>query len=254
MKNVWNIAKREFLAYFTSPMAYILTATFLLITGYMFYQIMASFIQYSLQYQQFNVGKSVTLTDAVIQPLFGSMNTVLLFIFPMITMRLIAEERKNETLPLILTAPIRLIEFILGKFLASLMLVSVMLGLTLVYPIILTVFGNPEWGPILGAYLGSLFMISCYLAIGLVFSATTDNQIIAGSLTFAASLFFWIINWASQSVGSTWGEVLNYLSLINHYQPFARGLIVSSDLIFFVSFISVGLYLAHQVLDSYRWR
>ncbi len=254
MKNIWTIARRDFMAYFTSPLAYILISLLLLITGYMFSQIVFGFIQHMMTYQQFNMGKPVSITEGVIQPLFGSINTILLFIFPMITMRLIAEERKNETLPLILTSPITLMQFILGKFLSSVLLISVMLALTLVYPIVLQVYGNPEWGPIVGGYLGTLLMVSCYLAIGLFFSAMTENQLIAGALTFGASLLFWIINWAAQSVDSTTGAFLNYMSLISHYQTFGTGLIVSSDVFFFLSFIAVGIYLTHQVLDSYRWR
>lgn len=190
----------------------------------------------------------------MIQPLFGSINTIFLFLFPMITMRLVAEERKNETLPLIFTSPITMLEFILGKFLSSVMLVLVILALTTVYPAVLFVFGNPEIGPIIGSYIGTLLMISCYLSMGLLFSAMTDNQLVAGALTFGGSLLFWIINWASQSVDSVTGEVLNYLSLINHYNSFTQGLINSSDVIFYLSFISVGIFLTHRVLDSFRWR
>lgn len=254
MKNIWSIARRDFRAYFTSPVAYIVIALMLLVSGFMFQNILVSFIQRQMSYQQFNMGKPVSLTEGVILPLFGSINTVFLFLFPMITMRLVAEERRNETLPLILTAPITLLEFILGKFLSSVMFVGVILGLTLVYPLILFAYGNPELGPIVGTYLGTLLMISCYLAMGLLFSSMTDNQLVAGALTFAGSLMFWIINWASQSTDSTTGAILNYLSLINHYNAFSQGLVNSADVIFYLSFISVGLFLTHRVLDSLRWR
>ncbi len=254
MNNIWTIAKRDFRSYFASPVAYIVIALLLLISGFMFQNILVSFIQRAMTYQQFNMGKQISLTEGVIQPLFGSINTIFLFLFPMITMRLVAEERKNETLPLIFTSPITMLEFILGKFLSSVMLVLVILALTTVYPAVLFVFGNPEIGPIIGSYIGTLLMISCYLSMGLLFSAMTDNQLVAGALTFGGSLLFWIINWAAQSVDSVTGEVLNYLSLINHYNSFTQGLINSSDVIFYLSFISVGIFLTHRVLDSFRWR
>lgn len=254
MNNIWTIARRDFRSYFASPVAYIVIALVLLISGFMFQNILVSFIQRAMTYQQFNMGKQISLNEGVVQPLFGSINTVFLFLFPMITMRLVAEERRNETLLLIFTSPISMMEFILGKFLSSVMLVLVILGMTGVYPAILLIFGNPEIGPIIGSYIGTLLMISCYLAMGLLFSAMTDNQLVAGALTFGGSLLFWIINWAVQSVDSVTGEVLNYLSLINHYNSFTQGLINSSDVIFYLSFILVGLFLTHRVLDSYRWR
>ncbi|MFN7684857.1 MAG: ABC transporter permease subunit [Oligoflexia bacterium] len=254
MRNIWTIAKRDFLAYFTSPVAYIVLTLLFGMSSFMFYQILKSFMIQSAAFQSAQMGQLPSLTDAVANPTLGSINTVLLFVFPLITMRLVAEERKNETLPLILTSPITLLEFILGKFLSSLMFLAILLGVSLVYPAILFAYGNPELGPILGAYLGTLLMVGCYLSIGLLFSAMTDNQLVAAALTFGASLMFWIISWAAQSAGSTLGDVLNYLSLINHYQSFARGTIVSSDVLYFLSFITVGIFLTHRVLDSYRWR
>jgi len=254
MKNIWTIARRDFRAYFTSPVAYIVIALILLISGFMFQNILAGFVQQQMMAKQFHMAKPTPLTDGIILPLFGSINTVFLFLFPMITMRLVAEERRNETLPLIFTAPIRLIDFILGKFLSSVMFVGVILALTLVYPGLLAFYGNLEIGPIVGTYVGTLLMISCYLAMGLLFSSMTDNQLVAGALTFGASLMLWIINWAAQSADSTTGAILNYVSLVNHYSSFSQGLISSSDVIFYLSFISVGLFLTHRVLDSLRWR
>lgn len=254
MKNIWSIARRDFRAYFTSPVAYIVIALMLLVSGFMFQNILASFVQRQMTYHGFGMGKTPSLGEGVIQPFYGSINTVFLFLFPMITMRLIAEERKNETLPLILTAPVTLLEFILGKFFSSVLFVAVILGLSLIYPAILFYYGNPEIGPVIGANLGTLLMCSCYLSMGLLFSSMTENQLVAGALTFAGSLMSWIINWASQSTDSTTGAVLDYLSLTSHYTSFSQGLINTSDVIFFLSFISVGLFLTYKVLESLRWR
>lgn len=254
MKNVWTIARRDFRAYFTSPIAYIVIAGFLGIMGWMFFFSLSHFNMQNMQYQQFNMGKSVSITEGIVRPLYGNMNVIFLFLVPFITMRLFAEERKIHTIELLMTSPVTLTEVILGKFLSSLLLVKVMLGLTLVYPIVLFLTGNPDLGPIVTSYLGTLLLAGCYLALGILFSAMTENQIVAGALTFAAGLFFWLVSWATQAAGPVFGDLLQYLSLITHFNGFSQGLINTSDLMFYLSFIGIGLFLTHRVLDSYRWR
>ena len=254
MTNIWTVARRDFKTYFTSPIAYIVIAGFLVIMGWMFFFNLSHFNLQNLQYRQFNMGKPTSITDGIIRPLYGNMNVIFLFLVPFITMRLFAEEKKAHTIELLMTSPISLFEIILGKFLSSFMLIAVMLGLTVVYPIVLFLTGNPDIGPILTSYLGTLFLASCYLSIGILFSAMTENQIVAGALTFAAGLFFWLISWATQAAGPIWSGFLMYLSLIGHYNNFGQGLIDTSDVVFYVSFIGIGLFLTHRVLDSYRWR
>ncbi len=253
-KNAWIISKKDFRTYFTSPIAYIVIAGFMLIMGWMFFYTLSHFEMQSMQYQQYNMGKGPSITDAIIRPLYGNMNVIFLFLVPFITMRLFAEEKKLHTFELLMTSPVTLTEIVLGKFLSSLLLISIMLGITIVYPIILFVGGNPDLGPIVTSYIGTLLLASCYLSLGIFFSSLTENQIVAGSLTFASALFFWLVNWASQASGPTWGEVLNYLSLISHFNNFSQGLLNSSDVIYYLSFIGLGLFLTHRVLDSYRWR
>ncbi|MCM2276505.1 MAG: ABC transporter permease [Oligoflexia bacterium] len=254
MRNIWTIARRDFRAYFTSPIAYIVIAGFLAIMGWMFFWNLSHFNLQNLQYQQFRMGKGASITEGIIRPLFGNMNVIFLFLVPFITMRLFAEERKQHTIELLMTSPVTLTEIILGKFLSSLLLVGTMLVLTLVYPITLFLTGNPDLGPIVTSYLGTIFLTGCYLSLGILFSSMTENQIVAGALTFAAGLFFWLISWASQSAGAVWGDVLSYLSLIGHYNNFGQGIINSTDVVFYLSFIGIGLFLTHRVLDSFRWR
>jgi ABC-2 type transport system permease protein len=254
IKNIWTVAHRDFKSYFTSPVAYIIIAGFLGIMGWMFFFNLSHFATQNLQYQQFNMGKAANITEGIIRPLYGNMNVVFLLIVPFITMRLFAEEKKNHTIELLMTSPLSLTEIILGKFLSSLLLVSVMMVLTLFYPAVLFVTGNPELGPIVTSVLGTLLLCSCYLSIGILFSAMTENQIVAGALTFAAGLFFWLISWGAQSAGPVWSDILQYLSLIGHYNNFGQGTIDTSDLVFYFSFIGIGLFLTHRILDSYRWR
>lgn len=254
MKNVWTIAKRDFWAYFTSPIAYIVIAGFMVIMGWMFFNNLTHFNLQNMQYQQYNMGRGISITDGIIRPLYGNMNVIFLFLVPFITMRLFAEEKKQQTIALLLTSPITLTEMVLGKFISSLLLVLVMLLLTFVYPVILFFTGNPEVGTVATNILGTIFLASCYLSVGVLFSAMTENQIVAGALTFSTCLFFWLVSWATQSAGPVWGDVLTHLSLISHFNNFGQGLIHSTDIIYYLSFIGFGLFLTHRVLDSYRWR
>lgn len=254
MRNIWTIARRDFRAYFTSPIAYIVIAGFMVIMGWMFFFNLSHFNLQNLQYQQYNMGKGASITDGIIRPLYGNMNVIFLFLVPFITMRLFAEERKQHTIELLMTSPVTLTQIILGKYLSAFLLVAIMLGLTIVYPITLFLTGNPDLGPIVTSYLGTLLLAGCYLSLGVLFSSVTENQIVAGALTFAAGLFFWLISWAQQAAGPVWSDILQYLSLIQHYNNFSQGMIDSSDVIFYCSFIGVGLFLTHRVLDSFRWR
>ena len=250
----WTVAWKDYKTYFTSPIAYIIIAGFLVIMGWMFFFNLSHFNLQNLQFKQFGMGKSPSITDGIIRPLYGNMNVIFLFLVPFITMRLFAEERKLQTIQLLMTSPITLSEMIFGKFLSALLLVATMLIMTLVYPIILFVCGNPDIGPIATSYIGTLLLASCYVAMGVFFSAMTENQIVAGALTFAAGLFFWLINWASQSAGPVFSDFLDYLSLIQHYNNFSQGILETTDVFFYLSFVFVGLFLTHRVLDSFRWR
>lgn len=254
MNSIWTIARRDFRSYFNSPIAYIVIAAFLFLMGWMFFNILSHFNMQNMQYQQFHMGKGISITDGVLRPLFGNMNVILLFLLPLITMRLFAEEKKMHTIELLMTSPVTLWQIILGKFFAAFLLVAVMLGLTIAYPIILYVTGNPDLGPIIGSYLGTLLLSSCVLAIGIFCSALTENQIVAAALTWMAALFFWLVNWAAYNAGEFMREVFEHLSLITHFQNFNQGILSTSDVVYYLSFIFLGLFLTHRVLDSFRWR
>src|SRR3954468_19534046 len=166
-KNIWAVASRDFKSYFTSPIAYIVIAGFMVIMGWMFFFNLSHFNLQNLQYQQFNMGKGVSITDGIIRPLYGNMNVIFLFLVPFITMRLFAEERKQHTIELLMTSPVTLTQIILGKFFSSLLLVTIMLLLTIVYPIVLFATGNPDLGPVVTSYVGTLLLASCYLSLGI---------------------------------------------------------------------------------------
>lgn len=254
MKKIGLIACRDFRSYFTSPIAYIVIAAFMAVMGWMFFFNLDHFNANNFQYKQYNMGKGVNLTDGIIRPLYGNMNVIFLFLVPFITMRLFAEEKKNQTIALLLTSPVSLAEIVIGKFFSALMLVAVMLLLTSIYPISLSFVASPDIGPVITSILGTFLLVGCLLSAGLLFSAMTENQIVAGALTFALCLLFWLLPWAQQSAGSFWGEIISYLSLISHFNNFSQGMLSTADVVYYLSFIGTGLFLTHRVLDSFRWR
>src|SRR5262249_11514240 len=156
--------------------------------------------------QAMNMGRGPSLTDGLVKPLYGNMNVIFLLMTPFITMRLFAEEKKLHTIELLMTSPVTLTEIIVGKFLSASGMILVMMLLTSVYPITLCLAGNPDVGPIFTSSLGTFFLASSIVAVGVFCSSLTENQIIAGVLTFVIVLFIWLISWATQLAGPVWGE------------------------------------------------
>jgi ABC-2 type transport system permease protein len=173
---------------------------------------------------------------------------------PLITMRLFAEEKKIKTDELLYTSPISINQIILGKYFASLFVLLIMLLLTGFLSIFTFAYGNPELAPLLNGYLGLFLLGAAFMAIGIFFSSLTENQIVAAILTFGALLFFWVLNWASNAAGGVWQSVLNYLSFFQHFGDMTEGILDTTDLVYYLSFIFLGLFLTHSVIQSRRWR
>jgi len=255
MRNAWVVAKRDLGSYFNSPVFYVVTTVFLVIYSFIFFQILTFFSFQSVQAGQFrgmNVG--LNLNDMVIEPSFHNMAVTLLLIIPVLTMRSFADEKKSKTYALLLSSPIHLKEIVFGKFIACMTVVAVMVLLSSYCIGFLLLLGEPEIGPIVTGYLGILLMAGCYVGMGVFASSLTDNQIIAAVLAFGMSLFMWIIGWAAQAASAEMGEVLQYLSLVDHMQRFLKGIVDTGDVIYYLSFILFSLFLTHRVLDSQRWR
>jgi len=172
----------------------------------------------------------------------------------MVTMRSYAEEKRSGTIELLLTSPLKDWEIILGKFLGALALWGLALLISLVHIALLFRFGNPEWKPIATAYLGLLLMGGCFISVGLLISSFTSNQIVAGMATFGVFLLLWVVNWIGSFSGPTVDKITQYLSIIDHFDDFAKGIIDTSHLIYYISFISFGLFLTAKSVDSERWR
>ncbi len=190
----------------------------------------------------------------VYSPLFQNMSIILLLMRPLLTMRLFSEEKKINTDELLYTCPISINQIILGKYFASLFVLLAMLLLTGILSIFTFAYGNPELVPILNGYLGLFLMGAAFIAVGIFFSSLTENQIVSAILTFGTLLLFWILNWASYSAGGIWKGVLNYLSFIQHFDDMTRGILDTTDLVYYLSFVFLGLFLTHSVIQSRRWR
>ena len=255
MRSAWIIAKRDLGSFFNSPIFYVVTTVFLIIYSFMFFNILNFFSFQSFQARQLQaMGMNLNLNEMVIEPSLQNMSVILLMIIPIITMRSFADEKKMKTFRLLLSSPVHLREIILGKFLACMIVVAVMILLSSYSVGFLFLLGEPEPGPIVTGYLGILLMAGCFVSVGIFASSLTDNQIVAAVLTFGFSLFMWVIGWGAQAAGSTTGQVLQYLSIVDHLDRFLKGLVDTSDLVYYLSFILFSLFLCHRVLDSNRWR
>ena len=255
MKNVWSITKKELKAYFTSPIAYAVIAVFMLLVGFFFYSLVWWFNSQSMQMAQNPYyAQQVNINQMVYSPLFHNISIILLLMLPLLTMRLFAEEKRIGTEELLFTSPISVNQIILGKYLASLVVLAVMLLLTGLLSLFAFATGNPETAPVLVGYLGLFLMGAAFIAVGIFFSSLTENQIVAAILTFGALLLFWILSWATSSAGGMWKEVLNYLSFFQHFDGMTRGILDTADLVYYLSFSFFGLFLTHAVIQSRRWR
>jgi ABC-2 type transport system permease protein len=173
---------------------------------------------------------------------------------PMITMRTYSEEKRSGTIELLLTSPVSDAEIILGKYFGALGLYIAMLLFTALYMGILFVFGNPEWRPLLAGYLGLLLLGGAFLSIGLLISSTTNNQIVAGVVTFVVFLLLWIVGWFADSAGPTIGPLTSYLSITDHFDDFSKGIIDTKHVVYYLSLITFGLFLTAKSVDTERWR
>jgi ABC-2 type transport system permease protein len=253
MSNVIAIARKELKSYFASPIAYIVIGLWALLYGYFYSSLLAFFVRQSMQMGQFGQ-QSANINEQMLRLLFQNVTILILFLMPMITMRTYAEEKRSGTIELLLTSPVTDMQIILGKFFGALALYAAMLAVTLIHIAILFIYGNPEWKPIATAYLGLLLFGGCFLSVGLLISSLTNNQIIAGVVSFAVFLLLWILDWMATFAGPTVSSVLSYLSIIGHFDDFSKGVIDTTHLIYYVSFIAFGLFLTARSVDSERWR
>lgn len=255
MRNVLTIAAKELRSYLVSPVAWVVATVFLVISGWFFNAALQWYAAVSLQLTQDPSALHLAnVNRMVFEPLFQNLAVVLLLLVPLVTMRLLAEEKKNRTAHLLFTSPVRLGEIIAGKFAAAVALLAAVLLLTLYMPLLAWTHGSIDWGPIFCGYLGMILLTAAFAAWGLFASSLTENQIVASVISFCLLLIFWALGWVAPQDGGTLGTVIEQLSLGNHVEGFFRGVVELKDVIFYLSAAALPLFLTHRVLDSARWR
>jgi len=254
MRNVWIICRKELGSYFVSPVAYILLLMFGVIFGFFFWNALGVFVVEGMEMQMRGQMYPMNLNEQIIRPLLSNAGVIGLFFIPMITMRLFAEEKRTGTIELLATSPVRDLEIIVGKWLASVLLYSCLLLFTALNFAFLFRYGNPDWKPLVIGYLGLLLQAGALLAIGTFISTLTKNQIIAGAVTFGVELLLWVIAWVGEYETATWAHVLSYMSIISHFDSFGRGVLDSKDAVFYLTVIFLGLFFTARSMESLRWR
>lgn len=236
MRTILAIAMREIRSYFASPIAYVIGAAFLVVSGLLF----AMVLLYSRQ--------------ATMMYVFANMSVLLLTISPVLTMRLLAEEHRGGTIELLLTSPVRDFQVVLGKFIASLAFFAAMLAATLYYPVILFIYGSPEKGHMISGYLGTLLLGAAFLSIGLFASSLTSNQIVAAVLSYVMLLVLWLVGSAVGIATPPLSDLFRYMSIDNHYADFVTGVVDSRAVVYFCSMAAVFLFATVRSVEARRWR
>jgi ABC-2 type transport system permease protein len=253
MTNILAIVRKEWRGYFASPVGYVVIGMYAVVFGYFYTVGLSWFIRQSMQGPQMG-GGPMNINQQMIRYVFLNSTVIFLFVVPLITMRTYAEEKRSGTIELLMTSPITDLQIVTGKFIGAMSLYVAMLGITAIHIAVLFFYGSPEWKPILTGYLGLLLLGGCFVSVGLFFSSLTKNQIVAGMFTFAVLLLLWVIDWVGSFAGPTLEKLTTYLSLTGHVEDFLRGVVDSQHVVYYLSFITFGLFLTAKAVDSERWR
>ncbi len=259
MRNIMTIFNRDFKSYFISPIAYVVIALFLVLTGIIFFLLTSSFLQYSaqLQWQAARFQQTpppINVNQMILRPMLQNMSVFTLFFIPMITMRSFSEDKRSGTMELLMTSPATTMQIVLGKFLSAFCLYAIMVLTTFVYPLVIIGFGNPDVTPIFTAYAGILFLGAASIGIGVWISAMTENQIIAAVGTLVSLLFLWFVGWFSMISTSFLGDFFRYMSIFEHFEDFSKGVFDSGHIVYYLSLCGIMLFLSHQWIESLKWR
>ena len=246
---IWNIASKELKSLFYSPLAWSILAVIMLILGYLFLGQLDLFLQ--VQARLISMDGNPGLTETVVTPIFSNAAIILLLVMPLLTMRLISEELRSDTISLLFSAPVSMIEIILGKFTGILGFILCILILTSLMPLSLLMGGTLDWGLLLSSYLGLFLLLASFAAAGLYVSTLTEQPTIAAVSTFGLLILLWVVDLTISLSGNT-ESALTQISMLKHYQVFLGGMIDTRDVIYYLLFITTFLVLSVRRLDSYR--
>jgi ABC-2 type transport system permease protein len=254
MKNIWIICRKELRSYFTSPIAYLLLVMFAVIFGFFFWNSVGYYVNMALESQMEGEASDMNISEQIIRPLLSNINVIALFFIPMISMRLFAEEKRSGTIELLATSPVKDLEVIIGKWLAAVLMYVLMVSVSFLDFIFLFKYGNPDWKPLAIGYVGLILQAGGLLAIGTFISTLTKNQISAGAATFGICLMLWVAGWVSEYNDALWAQVMSYMSVVTHFDSFAKGVVDLKDVVFDVTVIFLGLFFTGRSMESMRWR
>jgi len=255
MRSIYAVFKREVKAYFTLPIAYVMVGGLLFIVGLLYWMSFSWFLRVSFESMRNPMMASdLDISSMVVGATISTIGVVSVFTLPLLTMRLWAEEKRTGTLELLLTFPLRDSSIVLGKFFAGLAVYIVLLMLSLLYPLLAGLYARLDPGPILAGYLGTLLLGATLFAFGFLCSTWTENQIVACALAWAGFLFFWLIGSAADFAGPDLGKFFAQISFAKHHENFAKGVIETQDVAYFVLFTVFCLFLTLRSIESTRWR
>ncbi len=245
MRGLYAIYRKDLGQYFVSPVAYVIVGIFLFLSGFFF-----------VTYVALAAEQESDAPSWVLRAFLSLLALLFLFLLPMITMGSYSEEKKRGTIELLMTSPITELQIVMGKFLASLTLYAAMLLPTVGCVLFIWWHSDPlpPFRLVLGGYFGALLFGGALLSLGLFLSSLTENQIIAAALTFGAFLLLWVIDFGTRDASSPTGQLLHYISVINHYDDFTRGVIDTAGVTYYVSFMILFIFLTVRSVDSMRWR
>jgi ABC-2 type transport system permease protein len=257
LRNVWALMRKEWQHYFASPIAYVLLFAWSILGGIFFSAYFWAYLERSVATaQQAEFGMKMSLNDMLFAPVFNNLAVVALFITPMLTMRLFAEEKRQGTIELLATAPLTDLQIVLGKFLAAVGFYASMVLLSFVNLLLVWAYAPsaPEWRPVLTGLLAVLLLGASLISLGLFVSTLTRNQIVAGVIAFSLSLVMLVLGWFDSPTAGAFLKFVTYFGLTNHLEDMLRGVIDLKDVVFYLSVVTFGLLLAHQAVESQRWR
>lgn len=232
---MWAVYRKELRSYFYSPIAYVLIGLFILLTSIFFFL--------------GNLASRVADFSGIV----GTMGFILVFIIPVLTMRILAEDRKNGTEVLLLTSPARLSGIVLGKFLAAFTVFLILTVLTFIYPVIIVLMGGKITAQLVGSYIGFILLGASFISVGLFASSITENQVVAVIVSFVGLLVMWIIDSLAGFVGGFVGKILSWFSLLSRYEDFNKGILSLSPVVYYISFTAVFIFITIQMIEKRRW-
>jgi ABC-2 type transport system permease protein len=258
MRPILALMRREILAFFVSPVAYFVITGFLLLGGFFFFSLLGNFNLIVEQYSRMPMGggENPNLNQWVIEGFFQTLLIIMVFLLPLLTMRIVAEEKYRGTFELLVTSPLSVTQIVVGKFLGLAAVVLIMCVLVSCFPFLLFMLGDPtpEIGPLLSGFLGILLCGFVFSSIGMAVSCFTENQVVAGITSMVTLLLLHVLQAPAQSIGGATGEVLTYLSPVVHARDMFKGVIGLKSLCYFATMIVLGIFLSQRALEAYRWR